>query len=594
MELVDRGRLPLGSAPKIMAGAYSCAGKKARNEDALGLRLPPRGLEATKGIAAVIADGVSAAEGGGEAARTAVTSFLSDYYSTPQTWGVDTAAQKVIGAINHWLLGRGRDYRDAGKGFVCTFTALVLKSRFGYLFHVGDARLYRLRGRVLERLTRDHCVGNRLSGGHFLTRALGLEANLELDFQRFALEEGDLFLLLTDGIHGSLCERQLCELSLDMQREAETQAQGYPPEGWLDALSQRLVAEAERAGSEDNLSCLALSVGPLPEQTPESLISQLSGLPFPPPLIPGQTLDGLKVLRIVHESRRSQLYQVRDSETGVQYAMKTPSLNFCDDAAYIERFLMESWIGARIKHPAVLEHVQPNRPKTALYHLSEWCDGITLADWVKAKRPGFEEKLTLLGRIEQGLRACHRKDMVHRDLKPDNVLVCPDGRVKLIDFGSVLVRGLSEIHSPIMPELPLGTAEYSAPELVLYGQATVKSDLFSLAALAFELFTGAMPFGGRLAQCNDARDYGALKYVSARSLSPALPSWVDGALERALSIEPGKRFADSHEFVLALSRASADTSQEPLLIRREPALFYRRLCLAQFWLILLLLMLLVV
>ncbi|QSX31373.1 bifunctional protein-serine/threonine kinase/phosphatase [Shewanella cyperi] len=578
--------LPLGHAPSVIAGAFSCAGRKVENEDALGVRLPPEGLGATKGVAAVIADGVSAAEGGGEAARVAVSAFLGDYYSTPQSWGVETAAQKVIGAINHWLLGRGRDYRDAGRGFVCTFSALVLKSRSGFFFHVGDARLYRYRRGQLERLSRDHCVGNRLSGGHFLTRALGLDASLELDHRVLALEEGDLFLLLTDGVHGSLSDRQIID---ELQRDRDA---ALDSETALDSLSETLVQRALANGSGDNLSCLCLRVQQLPAVTRESMFVQLSELPFPPPLVPGQCLDGLRVLRILHESRRSQVYLVQDEASGERFAMKTPSVNFIDDGAYIERFLLESWIGSRLSHPGVIRHFRPKGAQTALYTLSEWCEGLTLTEWAKACRPGFEEKLKVIGRIEQGLRAFHRKDMIHRDLKPDNLLVCADGRVKIIDFGSVLVRGVEEIHSPIEREQVLGTAEYSAPELVLTGRADVRSDLFSLAALAYELFTGESPFAGKLAGCQGQKDYQRLEYIPAQVRCPSLPGWVDRALERALSLDADKRFADSHEFWLALSTPAAVTEGPVPLLKRSPERFYRSLCLAQLLIILLLLLLL--
>src|SRR5690606_17846394 len=198
---VDRGELRGASSPQearrmismtpehlvstlgVDVGQCSSAGIKAVNEDAIGIRIPAGSTLVTKGIVAVIADGVSAAEAGKEASATAVSGFLSDYYSTHDTWSVETSASKVRNALNRWLFSQGQAYAAAEKGHVTTFSALILKSSTAYVFHVGDSRVYRLRDGDIEQITRDHTtsLGN---GQRFLARALGINPNMDVDFHR--------------------------------------------------------------------------------------------------------------------------------------------------------------------------------------------------------------------------------------------------------------------------------------------------------------------------------------------------------------------------------------------------------------------------
>lgn len=168
---------------RVRYGQASEAGRKPSNDDAIGVRIPEGAGLATKGITAVLADGVSAVEAGGEAAQICVLGFLNDYYSTPELWGVKTAGRRVLEAINRWLYGEGRRFGDEGKGYVAAMSALVLKSHTAHVFHAGDTRVYRLRGKDFEQITRDHT--NRVSKKvAYLNRALGLSLNLRVDYHQ--------------------------------------------------------------------------------------------------------------------------------------------------------------------------------------------------------------------------------------------------------------------------------------------------------------------------------------------------------------------------------------------------------------------------
>ncbi|MBI4083292.1 MAG: bifunctional protein-serine/threonine kinase/phosphatase [Candidatus Lambdaproteobacteria bacterium] len=568
----------MASQLRIRAGQWSQAGTKPSNEDSCGLKLVGGNLLATKGIAGVIADGVSGSGGGRIAAETTVQGFLSDYYSTPESWTVKTSCEKVLSALNRWLYGQGQQMLGGEHDLVTTLSALVLKSTTAHLFHVGDTRIYRLRNGALEQLTRDHRV--RAGGGRsFLARAMGVDPSVQIDYRSLPVAVGDAFLLTSDGVHDALGEPALGELLADGATD---------PEG----ASRTIVERALAAGSRDNCTAQLLRVEELPIEDEGELYRQLAELPFPPPLGPGAILDGYRILRELHSSNRTQVFLARDTESGATCALKTPSVNFEDDPGYIERFRREEWAGRRIQSPFVLRVLEPARPRRFLYYVTEYLEGQTLRQWMHDHpHPPMALVRGLVAQLAGGLRAFHRLEMVHRDLKPENVLIDLSGQAKIIDFGSVRIRGLEEIATPLPEHHLLGTRGYTAPECFAGHPGDAASDQFSLAVVAYEMITGALPYGeGALTRMGKPRPY-----RSARAHAPDATPWLDGALRKALSWEPARRYGDVMEFVHDCSHPNPEfttSDKHAPLLERDPLLFWRGLALLLLALCVLLTMLL--
>ena len=542
---------------KLSVGQASVAGRKAQNEDAIGIRIPDGNLLTTKGAAAVIADGVSAAEAGKEASHTCVSNFLSDYFSTPESWSVKQSAQQVLTALNRWLYSRGQGFADNSKGYITTMSTVVFKSHSAHIFHVGDSRIYRLRAGTLEQLTQDHSTP--VSEDHaYLARAMGLDVRLDVDYQTIPVQTGDMFLQTTDGVHDVLGITAI-------QHILEA------PGDSLAHSCQRLVDNALQAGSKDNLSCQLLRVDELPEARIDEVIDQLTQLRFPPFLEPGMILDGYRILRELHASTRSQVYQVEDVASGAHYCMKTPSVNFDDDPAYIERFVMESWVGSRINSPYVIKVAAQQRPKSCLYYLTEYVKGMTLTQWMRENpKPAVEEAVFLIDQIGKGIRAMHRRETLHQDIKPDNILIDGNGQVKIVDFGACHVAGIAEISTPLQRDIALGTATYSAPEYTLRKTANYRADLFSLAVISYEMLTGKLPFDGRLEHCKTQRDFLSTTYTHSYKLNPLVPHWIDCALKKGLRLQEERRHGDVAEFVYELQHpnpAYLEYHQRPLMDR---------------------------
>lgn len=542
---------------RVSTAQLSTPGKKSDNDDSLGLFVPgDRALLALKGIAAVIADGVSGAESGREAADICVRGFLDDYYATPDSWSVESSAQRVLTSLNRWLFAQGRRYNDAQRGFVCTLSAIVIKSRTLHLFHAGDSRVYCVRGRRLLQLTTDHKLQISQTTSH-LSRAMGLDVKLDVDHRSLPVEDGDVYVMTTDGLHDHVNPQDF----LDALEHASD----------LDGACRALVARAIQNDSQDNVSCQMLRIDALPELQADEVYRALAELPFPPDLKPGMIIDGYRVLRELYASPRSQLYVVEDGESSDRLVMKTPSVRFEDDPAYIERFLMEPWIGSRIRNPSIIQSVVGARPPRFLYHVQEYIEGDTLDAWME-KHPerDIREVVRMVEQIARGLQGLHRHETIHRDLKPDNVMRTADGRIKIIDLGACYVTGIGEIAAAIERDAVVGTADYSAPELIAGAAPTPSSDLYSLGVIAYELLTGALPYARSDGHSASFEQLARRRYTPAYHHNPLVPIWMDGALRKAVRAEPEMRYAELSEFLHDLSNPN------PLFLNRSALPFVQR------------------
>ncbi len=548
---------------ELATGLFTSAGPKPQNEDCLGIHIPDASLLPTKGIVACIADGVSAASAGKEAAEAAVIGFITDYYETPESWEVKTAGHRVLTALNRWLFAQGQGFRAAEKGCVTTFTAIVLKSQTAHVFHIGDSRLYRQRAGELEQITRDH-ASHVSADTCYLTRALGLTPSPEIDYHTFPVEAGDRFVLSTDGIHDEI-SRQDIETILKENPDSQTCA---------DALG------AAAGRGTDNRSCILLEVQSLPDSDQNDVFRQLSALPFPPDLLPGQSIDGLHVERLISASRNTQLYLVSDmDDNNRSLVLKTPSITFEDDPSYLERFALEEWIGLRTDSPHLAKVLRRQRPRRFLYYVLESIDGMTLGRWSEENpSPPVEQVIGIAGQIVEGVRALHRRDTLHQDLKPDNILLDRDGQVKIIDYGSCRIGGIAEISTPFERGSALGTVDFSAPEYRLGITPGTRSDLFSVAAITYHLLTGGRhPYGNAWANARNPRDFFSLTYHPAAAHNPMVPLWMDAVLRKALSIRIESRQEVMSEFIHNLRHPDPTfLTTGPLpFAQRNPLLFWK-------------------
>jgi serine/threonine protein phosphatase PrpC len=556
---------------QVSLGQYSDKGRKEINQDFHGACVPEEPQLSAKGVALALADGISSSAVSQEAAQSAVRSFLEDYYCTSPAWSVKKSAQRVLMAVNSWLYSltrQGTDPYDKDRGYVCTFSALVFKSTTAHLLHAGDARIYRLRDGALEQLTQDHrlWVSREQS---YLSRALGMDSHLELDYQFTRLDAGDVFVIATDGVYQFASDRFMINAIADNARD-------------LDAAARAIVAEALERGSPDNLTVMVVRADALPEREANEVLRQQAELPFPPPLAPRMLLDGFQVVRELHASARSHVFLATDSEAGTPVVLKTLATEMQNDPGHLERFLMEDWVAQRLSNPHVLRAAGRGRKRNYLYTVTEYIDGQTLHQWlIDNPKPPLETVRGIIEQIANGLLAFHRLEMLHQDLRPQNVMIDATGTAKIIDFGSTRVAGIAENISPLAQGELLGTVQYMAPEYFLGEGGDARSDLFSLGVIAYQMLSGRLPYGAEVSRARTRAAQKQLRYQSVLAEDREIPAWIDEVLRRAVHVDPAKRYAELSEFVYDLRHPNAtylSRTRAPLL-ERNPVAFWRGLSL---------------
>ncbi len=552
---------------RLSIGQHSSAGRQAQNQDFHGAVVPAAELLQRKGAVVALADGIGSSRVSHIASAAAVHGFLEDYYCTSEAWTVKRAAQRVLAATNSWLHAqtqRGDGRYDKDLGYVCTFSALVFKGREVHLLHVGDARIYRVHATALEPLTEDHRV--HLGGGELLLgRALGIDAHVEVDYAHWPAQPGELYLLATDGAYEHL---DAAAVNGALAQHATD----------LDAAARALVALAEARGSTDNLTVQLVRVDALPAPEATELPLQRQGLRLAPPLKPRQVFEGYTIVRELQVSARSHVHLAVDNDSGATVALKTPSVDLREDADYLDRFVLEEWVARRVDSPHVIKAIDSGRPREHLFVALEYVEGQTLAQWMTDHpAPALDTVRGLVEQIARGLQALHRKEMLHQDLRPENLMIDRHGTVKIIDFAAVHVAGLTEGTGSERPEALRGALQHTAPEYFTGQGGSAASDLFSLAVITYQLLCGQLPYGLQVPRVRQPADLHKLQYTPLRTHRPELPPWLDAVLRKALHPQAARRQEALSEFVHDLRHPGPAFRQQRTLplAERHPLLFWR-------------------
>lgn len=544
---------------EISIGQYSHKGRKELNQDFHEIYIPKDHLLTTKGIAIAIADGISSSEVSQEASKVSIITFLQDYFATSESWSVKKSANTIINTINSWLYSKNRNnlyHLDKDKGYVCTFSSMILKSTTAYIFHIGDVRIYRLHDTKMEQLTEDHRLWISKEKS-YLSRALGIDSEVNIDFQSFPIEKDDIFIFATDGVYEFIDAKFISDTLKKYEND-------------LDTVAKIVIDKAYENGSDDNLTIQIVKVDNLPNKEIKEIHTHLDQKPLPPILEENQSFDGFKILKQLAASSRSHVYLGIDEDTNEKVVIKIPSIDLQNDEAYLERFLLEDWIAKKINNSYVAKAYNLKRKTNFLYNITEFIEGSTLEQWMKDNpKPSLDKVRNIVEQLTKGLLAFHKLEMIHKDLRPQNIMIDSNDIIKIIDFGSTKVEGITEINTFIEQNDLQGTALYSAPEYFTADEGTHLSDMYSLGAITYELISNQLPYGVEMARTTNKASQNKLVY---NSLYPDVPIWIDETLKKSLSIDPNKRYSLLSEFLYDLSHPNKKFlgKQKQPLIKRNP------------------------
>ena len=530
-------------------GQSSLTGPRERNEDYMGIVTPINEQLSIKGSLIAVADGVSGNAGGGEASEMTIRNISTDYFATPDTWEPSTALDKVITAANRWLISQANANRDLA-GMATTLSLIILRGQRYYLAHVGDTRIYLLRNNVLTQLTTDH-VWDRPDMRHVLKRAVGLDAHLSVDLAEGALQVGDIFALMTDGVWETLGEKSIHE--------------GLKKFNNVQMIAEHLTKTALHQQSADNSTAVIVKITAVGEDTLTERIAGGKHLTLPPKLNVNESIDGFIVEDILHESRASLLYKVRQNSTKQLFVLKTlqPALN--SDIESCNGLLNEEWLGKRVVSqyiPQVLTLSIENRSK--LYFVMSWHEGATLQQRLDNGHYFTVAGIAKIGMdVMRGIGALHRLNIMHRDIKPANIHQASDQRLRILDLGVALSTGAEMIGATQNP----GTPSFMAPELFDGAVANPQTDIYAAGVTLYHLLTRKYPYG-------EVEPFQHPKFGIPTPLTryrPDIPYWLENIVLKAIARDPKMRFETAEEMLLALEHGEL----KPLLAPARTPLIAR-------------------
>jgi serine/threonine protein kinase len=395
---------------------------------------------------------------------------------------------------------------------------------------------------------------------NMLTRALGAEPDIRIDYEQEATRAHDRYLLCTDGVHGGVSDRAIRD-ELDRRDAPEETA-------------RKVVELALQARIGDNASAVVFDVVALPDADQFDLQSAVDALPIIPVPRSGATIDGFTLGRMLSDGRYSCVFKAVSVTDQRAVIVKFPKPATGAEPVLRLAFLREFWIAARLRSPWIAEVIEtPMDSRSALYTVMPFYEGETLEQrLLRQPRVTRAEGIAIATKLAKAVAALHRAGVIHRDIKPENVILQPNGGLKLLDLGVARLPNIEDFPASTVP----GTPSYMAPEQIEGAPGNEKSDIFALGVTLFRMFTGTYPYGEVEAFARPRFNRPA---ASVAELRPDLPSWLDQVLLRLIAVRPADRFDDALECIFALEHgelhAAPGAPRRRSAIERDPLRFWQ-------------------
>jgi serine/threonine-protein kinase len=487
---------------QIGYGFYSTEGPvRPHNEDSVAFWQPTDPADwRARGALVVLADGIGGQDRGEVASRLASDAAIKTFTEAEEGVAPNQLIFRVFTAANLAVYDRNLSDRHSGGKMATTMTACLFRHNEVTVGHVGDCRVYVLQAGQIRRLTNDHSyAGVQLKLGlvnvqeaassefrSVLTRSVGQEPTIRVDVHVAQVRPADVIVQCCDGVWSKITEGEILSVASKMA----------PPEA-----ARELVRLAEKRNADDNLTVQIVRVEGIER------LSYYRGLPTYQKETPaimgselevGQVLDGrYRVTDLISRSGMASIFKAIDTTNEQVVALKVPFMQFESDPGFYSRFQREQEIGRALQHPYILHLLDtPDQKKSRPYLVMEFLEGQTLGHLMQRVHPMPEhDAIKVVSRICEALHYMHEHDVVHRDLKPDNIMICNDGTIRIMDFGIAKFEGSRRLtfggFTPAM-----GTPDYMAPEQVRGKRGDRRTDIYSLGAILYEMVTGQTPFQG--------------------------------------------------------------------------------------------------
>ena len=470
---------------------------RENNEDYVGF-WQPETLEEKRGrgAVAVLADGVGGMQSGEVASRLAVETALKTFREAPGEQTAQHLITQMFNAANVAVYDKGLENQGKAR-MATTLTVVVLRNNEITVGNVGDSRAYLVRKATIKQLSTDHTyIGMQQKFGliseqeaktsenrSILTRSVGSEPVIRVDVENALVFKGDKVVLCSDGLYAHVADSEIADI---VSRLSPAQA------------CRQLVALAEQRGTDDNLSVQVLQINEVEKVALYRGVAMYQETADPTTkyaLRPGQVLDNrFQILETISRSGMATIFKATDLNTNLAVAIKIPLIQYESDPGFYSRFQREEEIGSRLNHPYILKfYPVPEELRTRPYIVTEYLRGYTLSHLLTSIRPMPEkDAIKLASHLCEALAYMHEQGVIHRDLKPQNVMLCNDGTIRIMDFGIAKAEGRRMTFAGFTPAV--GTPDYMAPEQVKGKRGDERTDIYSLGAMLYEMVVGVTPF----------------------------------------------------------------------------------------------------
>ena len=332
------------------------------------------------------------------------------------------------------------------------------------------------------------------------------------------------------------------------------------------AAAAALTSLALAQGGHDNATAVVVDVLALPGPGLRDSLESAASLVIPHRLKVGHEIDGLIVEEVLHDARETLLYRVRNERNGQQLVLKTLQPRMAGDAEASAALLMEEWRARRVLSP-YFPQVVPADERSGLYYLMTWHEGATLQARLDAGQHFPVGEVVRFGvALLKAIATLHRLEIVHRDIKPDNIHLGQDGTLRILDLGVALSLGERKADEAVGPA---GTPSYIAPEQHEGAPPAPGFDLYAAGVTLYHLLTRKYPYG-------EIEPFQKPKFgepVRPTRWRPEIPGWLENILLKAVAREARDRFETAEEFLLALERGASRPLAAPgrrPLVQRNP------------------------
>lgn len=537
---------------KLTYAEVSSAGiVRDHNEDFVGYwNSEDQELLRSRGAIAILADGVGGHGNGEVASKLAVETALKTFQESSSIENSEILLNEAFNQANLAVYDKGMD-RPGHSRMATTLAAAVFRGNRVCVGNVGDSRVYLIRQAAIKQLSTDHSYvamqkklglindeeARHSENRSVLTRSVGHDAVTRPDFEEETIMKGDRILLCSDGLHGFVSDVEICNV---VSRCSPQRA------------CQELLTLAETKKSDDNISVQVIQVDEVEDvvyfKGSPVYVEKTASPQVSTEVKPGEILDGrFFINEVISRSGMATIYKAMDQSTKQYVAVKVPHMQFESDPGFFSRFEREEEIGKKLDHPYLLKFI-PVEKKSRPYIVTEYLRGYTLAHLLHSVSPlPLKDALKIASRICEALDHMHARGIIHRDLKPQNVMICYDGSIRILDFGIAKGGGGRRItFSGFTPTM--GTPDYMAPEQVKGKRGDERTDVYSLGALLYEMLTGQVPFEGNENPLIAMNMRLTSDPIAPRELNEQIPEQVEEIILHAMETEPNNRYASALEF----------------------------------------------